>query len=129
MKKLSKKDEKEQKSLKEKLQEWLQTSTSTPRIPRDNEEKMILGLITSAMNGNSRAFQTINDILNDKNIEGTPEIRVNIVDNTRLEKFIYMNEEQIEQWEREHEGMKEYKITCLDPETREKLELEYQSEE
>ena len=106
MKKLSKKDEKEQKSLKEKLQEWLQTSTSTPRIPRDNEEKMILGLITSAMNGNSRAFQTINDILNDKNIE-----------------------EQIEQWERDHEGMKEYKITCLDPETREKLELEFQSEE
>ena len=81
-------------------------------------------LIESARNGNPQSIKILSDITNQGENTTTPEIKVNIVDNTRLEKFMYMTEEEYQKFEEEHKGQKEYKITCLSEEAKQNLDEE-----
>ena len=120
---------KEEPTMKELVKKWLSMDTRSIPIPKTNQEKMIQGLITQAKKGDTKAFQTLNEIINDGNLNGrTPELQIHVVDNTRLEKFLYMTEEQLEKWKEEHKDQKEYKITCLSPEARMKLDEEIGNE-
>lgn len=124
IKKSRKNEESKERSTKEILQEWLQMNPKETPKPKTNEEMIVKGMIESAKNGDSRSFQTINSIINGTESGETPSLQIQVVDNTRLEKFLYMTDEQFEEWEKEHEGQKEYKITCLSPEARMKLDSE-----
>jgi hypothetical protein len=124
IKKSRKNEEPKQRSTKEILQEWLQMNPKETPKPKTNEEMIVKGMIESAKNGDSRSFQTINSIINGTESGETPSLQIQVVNNTRLEKFLYMTDEQFEEWEKEHEGQKEYKITCLSPEARMKLDEE-----
>ena len=90
-----------------------------------NELLIAQSLIESARNGNPQSIKILSDITNQGENTTTPEIKVNIVDNTRLEKFLYMTEEEYQKFKEEHEGQKEYKITCLSEEAKQKLDEEY----
>lgn len=90
-----------------------------------NELLIAQSLIESARNGNPQSIKILSDLTNQGENTTTPEIKVNIVDNTRLEKFMYMTEEELKKFEEEHEGQKEYKITCLSEEAKQKLDEEY----
>ena len=90
-----------------------------------NELLIAQSLIESARNGNPQSIKILSDITNQGENTTTPEIKVNIVDNTRLEKFLYMTEEEYQKFEEEHKGQKEYKITCLSEEAKQKLDEEY----
>ena len=98
--------------------------------PKNNQEKMIQGLISKAKKGDTKAFQTLNEITGETKELNQPNVDVvlNVVDNTRLEKFLYMTDEQYKQWKIDHEGQKEYKITCQDEEARRKLDEELEDE-
>lgn len=89
-----------------------------------NEVLIAQSLIESARNGNPQAIKILSDLSNNGETQRTPEIKVNIVDNTRLEKFMYMTEEQLEKFKQEHEG-NEYKISCVSEEAKQKLDEEY----
>lgn len=86
-----------------------------------NEELIAQSLIENARRGNSQSIKILSEISQTNERETTPEVKVTIVDNTRLEKFMYMTDEELAQWEQEHKGMKEYKITCLTKEIKSKL--------
>ena len=90
-----------------------------------NELLIAQSLIESARNGNPQSIKILSDLTNQGENTTTPEIKVNIVDNTRLEKFLYMTEEEYQKFKEEHEGQKEYKITCLSEEAKQKLDEEY----
>lgn len=90
-----------------------------------NELLIAQSLIESARNGNPQSIKILSDITNQGENTTTPEIKVNIVDNTRLEKFMYMTEEEYQKFEEEHKGQKEYKITCLSEEAKQNLDEEY----
>lgn len=124
IKKSKKNEEPKQRSTKEILQEWLQMNPKETPKPKTNEEMIVKGMIESAKNGDSRSFQTINSIINGTESGETPSLQIQVVDNTRLEKFLYMTDDQFEEWQKEHEGQKEYKITCMTPEARMKLDSE-----
>lgn len=124
IKKSRKNDEPKERSTKEILQEWLQMNPKETPKPKTNEEMIVKGMIESAKNGDSRSFQTINSIINGTESGETPSLQIQVVDNSRLEKFLYMTDEQFEEWQKEHEGQKEYKITCMTPEARMKLDNE-----
>ena len=124
IKKLRRNDETKERSTKEILQEWLQMNPKETPKPKTNEEMIVKGMIESAKNGDSRSFQTINSIINGTESGETPSLQIQVVDNSRLEKFLYMTDEQFEEWQKEHEGQKEYKITCMTPEARMKLDNE-----
>ena len=104
IKKSRKNEEPKQRSTKEILQEWLQMNPKETPKPKTNEEMIVKGMIESAKNGDSRSFQTINSIIN-----GTESGET---------------DEQFEEWQEEHKNQKEYKITCLSPEARTKLDSE-----
>lgn len=124
IKKSKRNDETKERSTKEILQEWLQMNPKETPKPKTNEEMIVKGMIESAKNGDSRSFQTINSIINGTESDETPSLQIQVVDNSRLEKFLYMTDEQFEEWQKEHEGQKEYKITCMTPESRMKLDNE-----
>ena len=124
IKKSRKNEETKQRNTKEILQEWLQMNPKETPNPKTNEEMIVKGMIKSAKNGDSRSFQTINSIINGTESDETPSLQIQVVDNSRLEKFLYMTDEQFEEWQKEHEGQKEYKITCMTPEARMKLDNE-----
>lgn len=124
IKKSRKNEETKQRNTKEILQEWLQMNPKETPNPKTNEEMIVKGMIESAKNGDSRSFQTINSIINGTESDETPSLQIQVVDNSRLEKFLYMTDEQFEEWQKEHEGQKEYKITCMTPEARMKLDNE-----
>lgn len=124
IKKSRKNEEPKQRSTKEILQEWLQMNPKETPKPKTNEEMIVKGMIESAKNGDSRSFQTINSIINGTESGETPSLQIQVVDNTRLEKFLYMTDEQFEEWQEEHKNQKEYKITCMTPEARMKLNNE-----
>lgn len=124
IKKSRRNDETKERSTKEILQEWLQMNPKETPKPKTNEEMIVKGMIESAKNGDSRSFQTINSIINGTESDETPSLQIQVVDNSRLEKFLYMTDEQFEEWQKEHEGQKEYKITCMTPEARMKLDNE-----
>lgn len=124
IKKSRKNEETKQRNTKEILQEWLQMNPKETPKPKTNEEMIVKGMIESAKNGDSRSFQTINSIINRTESDETPSLQIQVVDNSRLEKFLYMTDEQFEEWQKEHEGQKEYKITCMTPEARMKLDNE-----
>lgn len=124
IKKSRRNDEPKERSTKEILQEWLQMNPKETPKPKTNEEMIVKGMIESAKNGDSRSFQTINSIINRTESDETPSLQIQVVDNSRLEKFLYMTDEQFEEWQKEHEGQKEYKITCMTPEARMKLDNE-----
>ena len=90
-----------------------------------NEVLIAQSLIESARNGNPQAIKILSDLTNQGELKETPSLNINVIDNTRLEKFLYMTEEQFEEWKKEHEGQKEYKITCLSEEAKQKLDDEY----
>ena len=128
MKKMHKRklNEEKEMNLKETVKKWLAMDPGTIPKPKNNQEKMIQGLISKAKSGDSKAFLTLNGITGEGTEGGTPtNIEIHVVDNTRLEKFLYMTDEQREQWEKDYEGMKEYKITCLSPEAKQKLDEEF----
>lgn len=108
-----------ERTTKEILKEWLRMNPKETPQPKTNEEMIVKGMIESATNGDSKAFQTINSIVYGTEQGETPEVKIEIVDNTRLEKFLYMTDEQFEEWQEEHKNQKEYKITCLSPDTKE----------
>lgn len=89
-----------------------------------NEVLIAQSLIESARNGNPQSIKILSDLSNNEGTKETPEVKVNIVDNTRLEKFLYMTDEQFEEWKKAHEGQKEYKTTCLSEEAKQKLDEE-----
>lgn len=124
IKKSRKNEGPKQRSTKEILQEWLQMNPKETPKPKTNEEMIVKGMIESAKNGDSRSFQTINSIINGTESGETPSLQIQVVDNSRLEKFLYMTDEQFEEWQEEHKNQKEYKITCLSPEARTKLDSE-----
>ena len=122
-------NEEKEMNLKETVKKWLAMDPGTIPKPKNNQEKMIQGLISKAKSGDSKAFLTLNGITGEGTEGGTPpNIEIHVVDNTRLEKFLYMTDEQYKQWKREHEGMTEYKITCKDEEARRKLDEELEDE-
>lgn len=124
IKKSRKNEETKQRNTKEILQEWLQMNPKETPNPKTNEEMIVKGMIESAKNGDSRSFQTINSIINGTESGEHPSLQIQVVDNTRLEKFLYMTEEQEQEWEEAHKEMKEYKITCLSEKTKMKLDKE-----
>lgn len=124
IKKSRRNDETKERSTKKILQEWLQMNPKETPKPKTNEEMIVKGMIESAKNGDSRSFQTINSIINGTESGEHPSLQIQVVDNTRLEKFLYMTEEQEQEWEEAHKEMKEYKITCLSEETKMKLDEE-----
>ena len=79
-----------------------------------NELLIAQSLIESARNGNPQSIKILSDLTNQGENTTTPEIKVNIVDNTRLEKFLYMTEEEYQKFKEEHEGQEEYKIQFTD---------------
>lgn len=120
-------NEEKEMTLKETVKKWLAMDPGTIPTPKNNQEKMIQGLISKAKKGDTKAFQTLNEITGETKEMNKPNVDVvlNVVDNTRLEKFLYMTDEQYKQWKIDHEGMKEYKITCLSPEAKQKLDEEF----
>ena len=132
MKKMHKRklNEKKEMNLKETVKKWLAMDPGTIPTPKNNQEKMIQGLISKAKKGDTKAFQTLNEITGETKEMNKPNVDVvlNVVDNTRLEKFLYMTDEQYKQWKIDHEGMKEYKITCENEEARRKLDEELEDE-
>lgn len=119
-------DEEKELDLKATVKKWLAMDPGTIPKPKNNQEKMIQGLISKAKNGDSKAFLTLNQYTGNGNQDDeTPTLEIVVTDNTRLEKFLYFTDEQWEQWQKDHEGMKEYKITCLTPEAKQKLDEEF----
>lgn len=112
-------------SLKDTLKEWLQMNPEEIPNPRNNTEMIVKGMIQEARNGDSQAFRTINSLLNDGQGSETPHIEIDIVDNSRLERFLYMTDEERDKWQEEHKDQKEYKITCVSEEAVKKLEEEF----
>ena len=90
-----------------------------------NELLIAQSLIESARNGNPQSIKILSEMTNNGETQQTPELNIHIVDNTRLEKFLYMTEEEYQKFEEEHKGQKEYKITCLSEEAKQKLDEEY----
>ena len=122
-------NEEKEMNLKETVKKWLAMDPGTIPKPKNNQEKMIQGLISKAKSGDSKAFLTLNGITGEGTEGGTPtNIEIHVVDNTRLEKFLYMTDEQYKQWKIDHEGMTEYKITCQNEEARRKLDEELEDE-
>lgn len=94
IKKSRKNEEPKRRSTKEILQEWLQMNPKETPKPKTNEEMIAKGMIESAKNGDSRSFQTINSIINGTESGETPSLQIQVVDNSRLEKFLYMTDEE-----------------------------------
>lgn len=90
-----------------------------------NELLIAQSLIESARNGNPQSIKILSEMTNNGEAQQTPELNIHIVDNTRLEKFLYMTEEEYQKFKEEHEGQEEYKITCLSEEAKQKLDEEY----
>ena len=90
-----------------------------------NELLIASSLIQSARSGNPQSIKILSDLTSKEEGQETPSLNINVVDNTRLEKFLYFTDKELEEWEKTHKGMKEYKITCLTPEAKKKLDEEY----
>ena len=126
MKKQTNRTPKKEIGMKEMLLEWLEMKSSDLPKPKNNREEIIQGLIREARKGNSQALKTIFSITGEEQGLSTPKIEIEVVDNTRLEKFLYMTDEEYQKFEEEHKNQKEYKITCLNKEARMKLEKEFE---
>ena len=120
-----KKDESKS-NLKQQIAKMIQESPKHYDSETSSNEVLIAqSLIESARNGNPQSIKILSDLTNQGESMTTPELKINIVDNTRLEKFLYMTEEEYQKFKEEHEGQKEYKITCLSEEAKMKLDEEY----
>lgn len=90
-----------------------------------NELLIAQSLIQSARNGNPQSIKILSEMTGNGETGETPSLNIHIVDNTRLEKFLYMTEEEYQKFKEEHEGQEEYKITCLSEKAKQKLDEEY----
>lgn len=129
--KMHKKPKEQKTNLKEIVKKWLEMDPRNIPTPKNNQEKIIQGLISNAKNGDTKAFQTLNEITGEmEEIKNHPQVELvcEVVDNTRLEKFLYMKPEDMAKWEKEHEGMNEYKITCVNERAKAKLDEEFPDE-
>lgn len=113
-------------NLKQQIEKMIQENPKNYDSESSSNEVLIAqSLIESARNGNPQSIKILSDITSNEGKGETPELKVEIVDNTRLEKFLYMTDEEYQKFNQEHEGQKEYKITCLSEEAKQQLDEEY----